>query len=114
MDPLDEIPFLDPYAFNTVMKMGGKKKLDTLLGLLRESAPARLQEIKAAPSLAEAKAAAAALKTSAGNLGLARLEDSCDQILAFKTWDGAPALVASMEQSYRKGLEALLSQRGKI
>jgi HPt (histidine-containing phosphotransfer) domain-containing protein len=114
MEKPAEIPNFDPYAFNSLMKMGGKKKLDALIGLLKESAPARMAELKAAPSLSEAQAAARALKTSAGNLGLARLEDFCDQVLVLKAWDAGNGLIPQMDASLRQGLAALLAQRAKI
>jgi hypothetical protein len=114
MDPDAEIPTLDPRAFASVMKLGGKKKLDALMALLSESAPARLKELAEATTLGEAKASAQALKTSAGNLGLARLEDLCDQILTAKTWTPGSGLVASMEAAFKKGHQALLAERSKI
>jgi hypothetical protein len=114
MDAFDDIPTLDPHAFHSVMKIGGKKRLDALMGLLNESGPARIREIKEATSLSEAKAAASVLKSSASNLGLARLEDLCDQIIDAKTWSPNPELVRQLEQSYRQGREGLQALRDKI
>jgi HPt (histidine-containing phosphotransfer) domain-containing protein len=114
MDKEPDIPDFDPRAFNSIMKMGGKKKLDALTALFAESAPARLRELVAAQDLGEARAAAQALKNGAGNLGLGRLEDLCDQVLNAKSWPAAPGLVAAMEQAYRRGQTALQAERARI
>jgi HPt (histidine-containing phosphotransfer) domain-containing protein len=114
MDTNSDIPDLDLRSVQSVMKLGGKKKLDALIALIQESGPARLREIKEAQSLSEARAAAQALKTSAGNLGLARLEDLCDQLIASKSWAPGSPLIQQMELSYRAGHKALLEQRSKF
>jgi hypothetical protein len=54
------------------------------------------------------------LKVSAGSLGLARLEDLCDQIVGCKTWSPASDLIQEVEQAYRRGLKALLSHRNEL
>jgi len=114
VDPESEIPYLDLYTVQSVMKLGGKKKLDTLIAILNESGPLRLQDLKAAATLPAAQSAAKMLKVSAGSLGLARLEDLCDQIVGCKTWDQALELIQEVEQAYRKGLKALLSHRNEL
>ena len=114
MDPESEIPYLDLYTLQSVMKLGGKKKLDTLIAILNESGPLRLQDLKDAKTLPAALSAAKMLKASAGSLGLARLEDLCDQIVACKTWSPASELIQEVEQAYRKGVKALSTYRNEI
>ena len=72
----------EPRIFHSVVKQGGKKKLDSLLALFKAEAPQRIAEIAAAPDALEAKAAARVLKSSAANLGLLGLEELCDSIIA--------------------------------
>jgi HPt (histidine-containing phosphotransfer) domain-containing protein len=96
------------------MKLGGKKKLDTLIAILNESGPLRLQDLKDAKTLPAAQSAAKMLKVSAGSLGLARLEDLCDQIVGCKSWNPASDLIQEVEQAYRKGVKALLSHRNEL
>lgn len=107
-------PDLDLHALQSLMKIGGKKKLDALIQMLRENGPARLQELSAASEVAEAHAAARALKSSAINLGLSSLETVCDEILEAKTWAPKSPLAAQAEGAYRRGLTLLASERTKI
>lgn len=72
----------EPLALHSLIKQGGKKKLDILLDLFKTEAPKRVDEIEQAPSASEAVASAKVLKASASTLGLYALEDSCDQIIA--------------------------------
>jgi len=96
------------------MKMGGKKKLDTLIEMLKEHGPKRIQELAAAGSLAEAKAAAAPLKSSASHLGLSALEDYCDQVLEATSWNPGNPLAASASVALRNGLAALAKERALL
>lgn len=105
------IPDLDPRAIQGMMKMGGKKKLDALIQLLKDNAPARLKELQAAATVAEAHAAAQVLKSSASHLGLGSLEDCCDQVLERTDWSPASPLAAEAAACYQRGLKALLSLR---
>jgi hypothetical protein len=114
VEPEIEIPYLDLRTVQSVMKLGGKKKLDTLISVLNESAPLRIQDLKDAQTLATAQSAARMLKVSAGSLGLARLEDLCDQIVGAKTWTPGADLLKEVELSYRRGVKALLSHRNEI
>ena len=114
MEKNREIPEFDQRGFLSLMKLGGKKKVDALMELLGQSAPVRITELKAAKSLAEAKAAVQALKMSAGNLGLARLEDYCDQILESKTWPLPGGMIHHVELAYAHGHKALQAQRDRI
>jgi hypothetical protein len=109
-----EVPYLDVYTVQSVMKLGGKKKLDTLISILNDSAPLRIQDLKDAGTLSAAQSAAKMLKVSAGSLGLARLEDLCDQILNCKTWESGSSLVAQTEQAFKLGHKALLSHRNGL
>lgn len=103
-----EFPDLDPKAFQGLMKMGGKKKLDTLVQMLKEHGPARIAELKGPDGVAAAKV----LKTSASHLGLAALEDLCDQVVEAGT---VPAgLPAQAEAALKRGLAALEAERRKI
>ena len=108
------IPDLDPRAAHSLMKMGGKKKLDALMQLLKESGPARVAELAATPDLREAQAAARALKSSAANLGLAALEDLCDQVLEAKAWSAKHPLAAEAEAALARGSAALLAERARL
>lgn len=72
----------EPRMLHSIIKQGGKKKLDTLLALFRKEAPQRLAEIEATKDTVEAKATARVLKASCATLGLLGLEESCDQIIA--------------------------------
>jgi HPt (histidine-containing phosphotransfer) domain-containing protein len=109
-----DLPDLDIRAFQSLMKSGGKKKLDTLLEMLKVNGPQRLHEMLDSDSLAEAQAAARALKSSAANLGLSALEDSCDQILALKDWKPKHPLAVEAQAQLTKGQAALLKARQSI
>lgn len=114
MDSNQDIPDLDQRTVQNVMKLGGKKKLDALISSFSDAGPVRMQDLKEAPVLAQARTAAQALKISAGNLGLARLEDTCDQILSCKTWAPGSALLKQAEQAFERGRKALLAYRSGI
>jgi hypothetical protein len=109
-----EFPDLDPRSVQSLIKSGGKKKLDTLIEMLKTNAPQRLKELQAAGSPEEAKAVARVLKTSASNLGLAALEDVCDQIIEGKTWTAGSPLAKDAQVKYQAGLAALVKVRGTI
>lgn len=108
------IPDLDPRALQGVMKMGGKKRLDTLIQMIQEHGPKRVQELAVASSLAEAQAAAAALKTSASHLGLSALEDLCDQVLEAKQWAPGSPLASQASDALKRALTALAKERVHI
>jgi hypothetical protein len=109
-----DLPDLDPRAFQSLMKVGGKKKLDALLEMLKTNGPQRIHELLEADNLIEAQAAARALKNSAVNLGLSALEDTCDQILAAKDWKAKHALAVSAQSQLAKGQAALDKARQSI
>ena len=98
---------LDPHAVQSLLKQGGKKKLDTLLDMLKANGPQRVQELLATDSLAEAQAAARALKNSAAILGLNNLEDTCDRILQQKAWNPRHALALEAQSRLASGQAAL-------
>jgi hypothetical protein len=106
-----DLPDLDPRPYQSLLKLGGKKKLDTLLDLLKANGHERVKELQGTPDLTEAKAAARALKSSAANLGLAALEDVCDQVLALKAWSPRHPLSLEAESKLRKGLTLLIEAR---
>ena len=109
-----EIPYLEPRAVASLMKLGGKKKLDALMAVLDASGPLRLADLQNARDLAAAKAAAQALKPTAAGLGLARLEDLCDQILARRDWKRPDPLGAQVEQAFEQGRRALHQHRAGL
>jgi hypothetical protein len=109
-----ELPDLEPHAYQSLLKLGGKKKLDTLLDLLKANGHQRVTEMQGTADLAEAKAAARALKSSAANLGLASLEDVCDQVLAAKAWSLKHPLSVEAEAKLRKGLSLLVQARAGL
>jgi hypothetical protein len=109
-----EIPDLDPRSYQSLLKLGGKKKLDALMDLFKASGPERVQELLGASTLAEAHAAAKALKHSAANLGLAALEDTCDQILAAHAWTPKHPLALEAQSRLAKGQAALRQARSTI
>jgi HPt (histidine-containing phosphotransfer) domain-containing protein len=109
-----DIADLDPHALQSVMKIGGKKKLDTLIQMLKEHGPQRLNELDQSNSLGEAQSAAKVLKNSAINLGLSSLENCCDEILAASQWNAGSPLAAQAKAAYQRGLAALMAERGKI
>ena len=109
-----DLPDLDPRSFQSLLKLGGKKKLDTLMEMLQANGPQRIQELLSAPSLEEAFAATRPLKTSAANLGLAALEDSCDQILALRAWTPKHPLALEAQSRLAKGQTALKQARSLI
>lgn len=113
MAPQAEIPPFDPRAVDNVMKLGGKKKLDALIEILNGSAPHRLEDLKKAASPAQARTAAQSLKVTAGNLGLARLEDLCDQVLEANRAPDA-ALARQLEQALGLGRKALAEHRARL
>jgi len=108
------IPDLDPRAVHGLMKMGGKKKLDTLIQMLKDNGPARLKELAAATDLKEAQDAAHALKNSASSLGLSALEDVCDQILESKAWSPGHPLAKEAAAALDRGSRALVAERGRL
>jgi len=114
MDSGSEIPFLDLHTVQSVMKLGGKKKLDALIGSLNDLAELRMQDLKDAATISQAQSAAKGLKISAGSLGLARLEDLCDQILGGNSWQAGSGIVAQTELALKKGRQALLLYRAGI
>ena len=108
------IPDLDPRAVHGLMKMGGKKKLDALIAMLRENGPARVSELAAAVELREAQSAAQARKHSASSLGLSALEDVCDQILEAKAWTAGHPLAREAAAALERGLRALAAERTRL
>ena len=108
------IPDLDPRAVQSLMKLGGKKKLDTLMQLLLEHGPQRIAELSGTPDLREAQAAAKALKSSAANLGLGSLEDVCDQILEAQAWSAGHPLAAQAKAALARGSSALQAERRRL
>jgi hypothetical protein len=108
------IPDLDPRALQSLMKMGGKKQLDAEIQLLKEDGPLRLKEWAAASDLREAQSAARALKGSAAKLGLAALEDFCDQVLEAEAWPVDASLAGSAKAALQQGLRALENQRSLL
>jgi HPt (histidine-containing phosphotransfer) domain-containing protein len=96
------------------MKLGGKKKLDTLMQLLQEHGPVRIAELSGTAELKEAQAAAKALKSSAANLGLGALEDLCDQILEAKAWTLGHPLAAQAKAALASGSAALQAERSRL
>jgi hypothetical protein len=114
MDSGPEIPYLDLHTVQSVMKLGGKKKLDALIGSLNDLAELRMQDLKDAQTLSQAQSAAKGLKISASSLGLARLEDLCDQILSGQSWQAGSNLVAQTELALTKGRQALSAYRAGI
>lgn len=109
-----EIQDFDKHALQSLMKIGGKKKIDALIQMMKDSGPARLQELKETNELAEAKAAAQALKSSAIHLGLNGVEAACDQILEAKSWSAQAALALQAEAAFKRGWSALQTERAKI
>ena len=108
------IPDLDPRAVNSLMKLGGKKRLDALIQLLHEHGPIRIAELSATAELREAQAAARALKSSAANLGLAALEDLCDQVIEAKSWSLGHPLAAAAKAALARGNAALAAERSRL
>jgi hypothetical protein len=105
------IPDLDSKALQRLMKAGGKKQLDTEIQLIKDDGAMRLKEWGAASDLREAQSAARALKASAAKLGLAALEDLCDQVLEAELWPVDPALLESAKGALQRGLRALEKER---
>jgi hypothetical protein len=78
IEPLE----FEPRMLQSIIKQGGKKKLDVLLALFRKEAPKRLAELEATSDGVDAKATARVLKASCATLGLMGLEELCDQIIS--------------------------------
>jgi len=73
-------PILDPAAPARLRRIGGERLLGEMIRLFETGAPARVAEARAAASAGDAegmRATAHALKSTAGNLGLARLQAAC-------------------------------------
>jgi HPt (histidine-containing phosphotransfer) domain-containing protein len=98
----------EPKSLQSIIKLGGKKKLDTLLELFRKEAPQRVNEIEG-PDAEESKAAAKVLKISCANLGLHALEETCEQVLA-----GEPGSAGRARPALQKALAWLEAQRKAI
>jgi hypothetical protein len=108
------IPDLDLRALQNLMKMGGKKQLDAEILLLKQDGAMRLKEWAAAGDLREAQAAARALKRSAAKLGLAALEDCCDQVLEAESWPINSGLVQAAKKAMQDGLKAVDLERSQL
>jgi hypothetical protein len=105
------IPDLDAKALQRLMKVGGKKQLDAEIQLIKDDGSMRLKEWAAAGDLREAQSAARAIKASAAKLGLAALEDLCDQVLEAQAWPLDPSLPESAKGALQRGLRALEKER---
>lgn len=101
----------EPRMLQMIVKQGGKKKLDTLLGLFRKEAPKRLAELESTTDGVDAKASARVLKSSCANLGLLGLEDLCDQIIAGRNHI---QIVPEMKSSLNKAFLFLMQARNSI
>jgi hypothetical protein len=100
------------HALHSIIKQGGKKKLDTLLAMFRSEAPKRVEEIEHAPTAHEAVVSAKVLKSSAANLGLMGLEDACDQIIAAgESFHVNSPLAAKPRLMLKRGLDYLEKSR---
>ena len=108
------IPDLDLRTLQSLLKLGGKKQLDAEILLLKQDGAMRLKEWAAAEDLREAQAAARALKRSAAKLGLAALEDCCDQVLEAETWPSQPGLVDRARKAMKDGLQAVDLERSQL
>ncbi|HTB33756.1 MAG TPA: hypothetical protein VK842_02755 [bacterium] len=108
------IPDLDPKALQRLMKMGGKKQVDSETQLIKADGAMRLKEWAAAGDLREAQSAARALKASAAKLGLAALEDLCDQVLEAQAWPIDASLVETAKGALQRGLRALDNERSLL
>ena len=91
----------EPRMLQSVIKQGGKKKLDTLLELFRKEAPKRVAEIEATKDGVDAKATARVLKASCATLGLLGLEELCDQIIGGRAhMQVVPELKSSLNKAF--------------
>lgn len=91
----------EPRMLQSIIKQGGKKKLDTLLTLFRKEAPLRIAEIEATKDAVDAKATARVLKASCATLGLLGLEDLCDQIISGRAhMQVVPEMKSSLNKSF--------------
>ncbi len=108
-----DVPEFDPRSVDRVMKLGGKKKLDELIGILDASAPVRLEDLKKASGAGSVRAAAQSLKVTAGGLGLAKLEDLCDRVLETGASPDA-GFLRQLEQAWTAGRKALGRHRAGL
>ena len=72
-DIIGDAPVIDPVAFERIRRVGGERLLQQMIASFLEHAPSRLDAALHTDLSAEAARAAHALKSSAGNLGLARV-----------------------------------------
>lgn len=70
---IGDAPVIDPVAFDRVRRVGGDRLLQRMIASFLEHAPQRMQAAIDATDSAAAARAAHSLKSSAGNLGLARV-----------------------------------------
>ena len=68
-----DAPVIDPVAFDRIRRVGGDRLLRQMIASFLEHAPLRMQAALDATDGAAAARAAHSLKSSAGNLGLARV-----------------------------------------
>jgi hypothetical protein len=101
----------EPRILHSIVKQGGKKKLDALLTMFRREAPIRLAEIEATKDAVDAKATARVLKSSCANLGLLGLEDLCDQIISGRNH---AQVLPEMKSSLNKAFLYLSQARNSI
>ena len=101
----------EPRMLSSIIKQGGKKKLDTLMALFRKEAPKRIAEIEGTKDTVDAKATARVLKASCATLGLLGLEDLCDQIISGRAH---MQVVPEMKSSLNKAFLFLSQARNSI
>ena len=70
---IGDAPVIDAIAFERIRRVGGERLLQQMIASFLEHAPARLAAALHTDLSAEAARAAHGLKSSAGNLGLARV-----------------------------------------
>lgn len=111
---MDESTVIDADALGRLEEWGGKELVRKMLGIFLEHAPERMDQIRSGAgeeALEEVERGAHSLKSSAGNLGVRRLQSRAAEMerrAADGDVDGVRALLPDLESAYAEGRAALV------
>lgn len=110
---MNESTVIDADALGRLEDWGGEDLIRKMLGIFLEHAPERMEQIRTGAgngALDEVERGAHSLKSSAGNLGVRRLQSRAAEMEARAAdgdADGVRALLPDLESAYTEGSAAL-------